>query len=142
MGPIYIVWIQLLRARARARMCLSTANIRANCNNILTAYPDGARSLSFACRRSQFNKLRFYLHDNIRPAKFTGVNRRQNAHAVRSMLGPLLSLAGGGGRRNPSEKQRCDVNRGRFACNDHRARAPGWKTEETAVVEIDGTTRK
>lgn len=39
-------------------------NIRANCNNILTAYPD-ARSLSFACRHLQFNKLRFYLYDNM-----------------------------------------------------------------------------
>lgn len=27
---------------APVRMCFSTANIRANCNNILTAYPDGA----------------------------------------------------------------------------------------------------
>lgn len=27
---------------APVRMCFSMANIRANCNNILTAYPDGA----------------------------------------------------------------------------------------------------
>lgn len=49
---------------ARVRMRFSMVNIRANCNNILTAYPD-ARSLSFACRRLQFNKLRFYLYDNM-----------------------------------------------------------------------------
>lgn len=35
-----------------------------------------ARSLSLTCRRLQFNKLRFYLYDNI-PLEFTGVTRRQ-----------------------------------------------------------------
>lgn len=36
-----------------------------------------ARSLSLACRRLQFNKLRFYLYDNT-PVDFTGVNKRRN----------------------------------------------------------------
>lgn len=36
-----------------------------------------ARSLSLACRRLQFNKLRFYLYDNM-PVDFTGVNKRRN----------------------------------------------------------------
>lgn len=62
-------------------------NIRANCNNILTAYPD-ARSLSFACRRLQFNKLRFYLYDNI-PVDFTRCVVEDKPMA-RSMLGPLI----------------------------------------------------
>lgn len=35
-----------------------------------------ARSLSLACRRLQFNKLRFYLYDNT-PVDFTGVNKRR-----------------------------------------------------------------
>lgn len=56
-------------------MCFSMVNIRTNCNNILTAYSD-ARSLSFACRRLQFNKLPFYLYDNT-PIDFTVVSRRQ-----------------------------------------------------------------
>jgi len=52
------------------------ANIRANCNNILTAHIPMARSLSLACRRLQFNKLRFYLYDNT-PVDFAGVNKRR-----------------------------------------------------------------
>jgi len=61
---------------APVRMRFSMANIRANCNNILTAHIPMARSLSLACRRLQFNKLRFYLYDNT-PVDFAGVNKRR-----------------------------------------------------------------